>query len=529
MAGRGTHLTEEVSTLDPERRKRLLDACCWALHPDRDDGEIFHAFLPIRAHGDLLRDNAVLVEGERGSGKTALFRFLSAVQSQGWALEDVIPHAPKDQRWVPGFAESGQAHPGVATLTRWAQGKSREVLERFWLGHLGGCLAMADLPGSAPGPALRYLSGWRSDRNQIEAWVDALGPEVGRLQTWLDRLDMHLHAERQTVVLGYDDLDRLVSDQGIASAAPLVEALVSVWVGLVRRYRRIRARIFLRPDLYNLARASTTDASKLDGYTAHLTWTQEDVFRVLLRRLGTSDLIRTWLQEKGRDQIPFRMDPRLGWLPPYALPGGQQMFSFMPQPKEVVASLATQQSLGRKLAGDFMGSGSKKGYTHLWIMNHSRDGLGRFLPRVTLNLVRFAAEGALARGPMGREDRLLHPSELEAAQEPTGAQRLNELKEVAREVVNRLELLRDATVPLLEQDAIARLGNPADPGGDGREGGQILRRLLDLGVLTRRLPPRKGDPQRIDVPDLFRKALGIRRRGGPLQIHNLPALSGAGG
>lgn len=503
------------ATLTPDERRLLLEAVVETLHPDRDDEDILHTFLPIRAHGELLRDTAVLVEGERGSGKTAIFHFLSAIQDKGWRVGEVIPRAPERLRWAPGFAERGTAHPSVAALTRWAAGRSREELERFWLGHLGGRMVEDGLV-SAPS-RMRFLTAWQARRNEIEEWVGLLGREMSAFQSWLDLVQDRLVSEYGTVIFGYDDLDRLTSDQGIASAAPLVGALVSVWVGLVRRYRALRARIFLRPDLSGLVRTSTTDASKLEGYTARLQWSQEDVFRVLLRRLGKSKDLRAWLDE-GETPIRFDWDKRLGWMPPYALLStGQQMFSFVHQSKEVTASVATQESLAGRLAGTMMGTGAKKGYTHTWILNHSRDGLGRSLPRVTLNLVRFAAEVALERGPLGREDRILHPSELEAAQERTGQQRLDELEE-AHPVVRRLRRLRGTVVPIPEAETIANLGARSDEDGFGDDGWQVLQRLVDLGVVILRPPPRAGGPQRVDVPDLFRKSLQIRRKGGPLQL-----------
>lgn len=502
--------------LDPERRKALLKAVCETLHPEREEVEPIETFLPTRAHQGVLSDGTVLVVGERGAGKTAVFRFLSAVQERGWPLSEVIEQAPRSMQWIEGFEERGHKHPSRDTLTRWAVGRPREELERFWLGHLLGRLCEQDV-AEAP-TELTYFACWKASRDDIANWVNQLGREMGAFQRTMDAIDARL-SRRGGVLVGYDDLDRLITDISMDSATPLLSALINVWISMTKRHQSLRARIFLRPDLAELVRSAAPDATKLAAHTVELRWTQEDIFRVLLRRFGVDGQLREFLAE-GEAPIGFRNVRYLGWMPPTTLLGTQQqLLSFMPQSSDVIVDRSTQQALGRKLAGDVMGTGLRKGYTHTWILNHSRDGLGRALPRVTLNLIRFAASGALDRGPRGSGDRLLHPGELEAAQVETGRLRLDELRE-QRPVIDYLVRLQGRTVPLPEDEAIGLLGATSRPGVAGEDGRAILVSLQHLGVVVRRSPAKKGEPSRIDVPDLFRGALGIRRRGGPLQLRD---------
>ena len=61
--------------MDAEHRHRLLAAVCDSLDPARDDtDDPLRSFLPLRLHAKVLDDSALIVEGERGTGKTALFR-----------------------------------------------------------------------------------------------------------------------------------------------------------------------------------------------------------------------------------------------------------------------------------------------------------------------------------------------------------------------------------------------------------------------------------------------------------------------
>ncbi len=283
-----------------------------------------------------------------------------------------------------------------------------------------------------------------------------------------------------------------------------------------RRYRFIRTKIFLRPDLFAKASSAATDASKLQGKVATLVWTREDIFRVLLRRMGGEGGLRAWLPE-----FKFHSKPPLGWMPPYALPEVQ--LELFPPPQEgVPADSGTQQGLASRFAGKAIGTGPNKGLTHRWILNHSMDGRGQLLPRVALNLIRYATQSALDRAAEAPGDTLVTPVDLEAAQRPTGEQRLQELRE-SEKVVFRLNHLRERSLPFSsKQEAMDLLAQPWPGEEDGyrTDGAAVLLRLIALGTLVERAPPEKepDGSRRVDMPDLFKKALDARRKGGPLQL-----------
>jgi hypothetical protein len=155
-----------------------------------------------------------------------------------------------------------------------------------------------------------------------------------------------------------------------------------------------------------------------------------------------------------------------------------------------------------------MGRGPKKGFTYRWIPNRLQDAHARVVPRSILSLMRNAAEHALNRGPSATGLRLLAPVELQGALERTSVRRVEELKEEFP-VVARLEQLRGQEVMLDRKEAVNALSNPYDPADEyGTEGESVLRKLIELGVMSER-----GDG-RIDVPDIYRYGFNIKRRGG---------------
>lgn len=502
--------------MEAVRRKALLEALVGCLEPERDV-ESLTTFLPLRRHEEMLHDHIVVIVGERGTGKTALFRFLAALEDRRIPLGQVFPRAPDGHRvWLEGFEEHGTAHPGTQALASWATDAPDLRLEQFWLGHLVAHLVRA----LREQVSLRFLEPWRRHRNELGCWVPLVEPEIGPIYGWLDDLDRRLRAASKTVVIGYDDLDRVLLGGGLELPARVSAALIGLWLRLTRRYGGLRGKILLRPDLFARTRVSTTDASKLRGHTAALEWSAEDVFRVLLRRIVANESLRGWLGEPG-GRFKSEKHPHLGWMPPIALPEGPAQLDLWPPPEPVVVEAAepTQKAFATLLAGPTMGTGVKKGHTHRWILNHTRDGLGQSLPRVTLNLIRNAARSALERGGAGNGETLLTPSDLEWAQGPTGEQRLDELRE-AHPIVGRLESMRAQTVPMDPAEAQRLLAqpNPSHPDQERVDGQTAFERLAELGVLLHRSPKQGEEVSRADMPDLFRRPLGIQRKGGPLQI-----------
>ena len=501
--------------MDEDRRKRLREAVFAALDPELDAREPFSVFLPLWLHERLLEDRVVVLQGERGAGKTALFRFLAALQDQRAAWSDVFPKLPVGSRsFIAGFEEQGKTHPSTQAVVAWAASQPRERLEQFWLAHLFGCLS-----ARYEAPQCNVLTEWRGGLHEPERWVACVPASLGLMYAWFDKLDHEIQTLGQRVLVGYDDLDRLTTGGDLEAPGLLAEALVSLWLRFSRRFSALQGKIFLRPDLLAQVLTSATDASKLRGHAAELKWSAEDVFRVLLRRLGSDEGLR---EHFGAAGLRFERHTLLGWMPPYALPEIVQLDLFRDSgARDVDSTRGTQRAVARCLAGETMGTGANKGYTHNWILNHTQDGRGQSLPRVTLNLIRNAAAGAIRRARQANDLALFAPSDLEEAQVATGQQRLEELRE-SHPVVSRLENLRGLTVPALRQEMAERLAMPRPGHRDdfGDDGATVLRRLVELGTLVER-PAGKGQPAgavRVDLPDLFRRPLDIARKGGPLQI-----------
>lgn len=485
-------MAKQSSVLDHERRRALL-AEIQGLGSDADaHEELSLVFLPLVAHAAALKPSKLIVRGERGAGKTALFHVLRELQEGRIGLDEMFPGAlDARSRWVEGFSERGRKHPATDVLDQLAaQDADDQRLRAFWFGHLVGSLAESVPDFERPPDP--FLTIWRDHQTEPEAWLDSAREQLGPLTSWLDRFDEVCCRSDEWVFVSYDHLDKI----GIFSPSVRIRfasTLLAMWLSLANRYDRLRAKVFLREDVFQASMRGSTDASKLETRSVSLYWSTEDLYRALLRHIGAVGDLREWLGN-GRNAIPLLERGALGWFPPDGLPE---------------EGMVSQRAFAEKLAGELMGEGVKKGYTHRWIPNHLQDAHGLIVPRPFLNIVAFAAQWALQRGPRAQYSRLLHPTELQAALERTSQYRAKELEE-EHPVVRRLERLRDVVLLATRRAVVEKLCDPLPSLNDGfgTDGDAAFEELVRLGVLKIR-PDR-----RIDVPDIYRFGFGIKRKGG---------------
>lgn len=478
---------------DAERRELLEELAQIGTDADTNASAL-RVFLPLAQHGRALDPQVMLIRGERGAGKTALFHVLRELDEQNIRFAEVIPRAPDiDVAWIEGFSETSTAHPSPNTLVLFAREHDDIALRLMWYVHLVGVVA-ATL--KVPPPVVPALDAWTRHRTDPAAWATLASSDMGKLESWLDAQDARLAAEKRFAFVSYDHLDK-VGATDRTSRERLVNALLALWLTLSNRYRALRAKMFIREDLFEQGLRSSPDASKLKARSVSLAWSSEQLYRALIRHMANHSV---WLCEWLFDcaHVPMTDHALLGWLPPAA----------MPEEADLDPATYTQRDFAKALAGETMGEGVKKGYVHRWITNHIQDAHTAVLPRSMLRLLANAAEQAVQRGPRGVLNRLFRPEELQSGLEQTSRDRVSELAE-EYPVVQRLEHLTGLVVMASRDEVEQRLAvERPSPDGFGDNGEAVLDELLRLGVMKLR------EDGRIDVPDLYRFAYGIKRKGG---------------
>jgi len=309
----------------------------------------------------------------------------------------------------------------------------------------------------------------------------------------LDRLDKQLIQRDEHIFVTYDELDTLGGGSWILVEAG-VRGLVAFWAAYARRWKRIRAKLFLRTDLYERhAKSGGADLAKLAAGRVDLTWSDRDLYGVLLKRLYNVDeeLGRYVSEVKG---IEWIQDSSLGAIP-------------------LLRTWQDARPVVERMVGAYMGANRKKGLVYRWLLDHVRDGLGRSFPRPLVRLVEEGASQELGHFSNLRPPRLLEPASLRRALDRVSsdhvAQSIDEWPwlDVVKERLSQSRLVpwereRDL-ISLLEE--FPKAEGPASPPFEGKE---LLEYLLEVGVLRRR------SDGRVDAPDLFLSGLGLRRKGG---------------
>ena len=478
-----------------EERRTLLQGLLSIGSAGRAEGapvdQIGPGYYPVAEHLRLLDPDVVLVVGPRGSGKTEIARVLTDT-----ALYDAVKvHAPAvrlptgHSEWLKAYPAGNKGFEGVGLRTFMnAAGDATETLRELWFAYL-----------------VRALKDYLDEQGRIDlaplfapaaADVEAIHRAFRELGTKpvvvLDRLDEQLERQGRYLFATYDELDTLGNgDWKLVEAG--VRGLVALWAAYARRWRHIRAKLFLRTDLYERhAKAGGADLAKLASGRVELVWSDRDLYGQLLKRMANvNDALAEYVSAvKG---VSWSTDRSLGRIP----------------------RLRTWQDarpIVERMVGVYMGANQKKGLVYRWLLDHVRDGLGRGYPRPFVRLMEEGARQELQNFGNLKSRRLLEPASLRRALDRVSDDHVAQSRDEWPwlEAI-KVRLRSDPLVPYAEKEAIKlmeglpRANDATTPPFEGRE---LLDYLLELGIFRRR------PDSRIDAPDLFLNGLGLRRKGG---------------
>jgi hypothetical protein len=287
----------------------------------------------------------------------------------------------------------------------------------------------------------------------------------------------------------------------------LTQALLEVtWA--MRAYRSVRMKLFMRSDQIEDDALQFVELPKLRTGAVRLTWSGTDLYGLLFARLAlgeAKDAFGRLLSSLGfrvasRDQILVRQ-----W--------------------SLGKDIAHQQELMTALAGPYMADGKygyKKGKTYDWPLKHLSDAFDEVTPRSFLGLMIAAAKYGVAPAR-----RVITPGGIQHGLRAASKTRVDQLHQEFPWIKGVLAPLAGLLLPQEEQqvfavwrkartlkDAIADANKegylpPVHPGQGGTVDERGLYIALErIGVMLRR----KDD--RIDMPDLFRVAAKLLKKGG---------------
>ncbi len=457
--------------------------------------DLLRATLPIRSHLRALEPDILLIVGGRGAGKSHLFRVVNS--PNGPEALGLSSGASRRDIWIRGFSTAPtQAAPyqlpGETVLERFAAGHSRADLVDFWRGLLVGVLLNHEdsVSESLRTRLPQHITTALRDLSRVFEWHPLVIKSLEDMETALNKLDAELAAQDRYLFVTYDDLDVMAIEWD--QKRFLIQALLQFWLGQRRRWQRIRPKIFLRRDLLSADFLQFPDASKLEGNRLDLKWSPTQLYQLVFKLWANqNEVSRVYItQELG---LRFFETRWLGWLYDNPWPADELL-------REVV----------RRIMGQFLGSGSRKGRTFEWIPNHLQDANGEIVPRSMINIFCLAAEDEVTN--QRAADTLLSDLSLGAAMEQVSMRRIKELEEEYPWLAAIRPLLQGQQVPMTRDQMIGVLyqvdWKQVDRPPDTRDPGRLLDDMLQIGIL------RLTTDRRIHVPDIYLYGFGLKRKGG---------------
>ena len=426
------------------------------------------------AHEVALAFDRPLIVGGRGTGKS----YWAAALCQREARKRLMKLYPRAKRSLRdtgifhGFAGrlGAENSPFAATAGELLELMEHAPPDHVWRAVL--CRYLADRPDAAL--AEMYDSGTTKDR----AFRDRL-VTIG---------------EGAPVLMVCDALDRLSTSW--ASVRGLCRGLLQLALDL-RGFRQANVKVFLRRDQFEDAGLfDFPDASKLRTGAVELDWEHDELYGLLFQGVQADLSKEVWRQ---------------------------QLSPLMPESEDQGSE--PYRRAFEHVAGEFMGTDRRRGFTYTWIPKHLADTSHRASPRSFIVAIGRAAESAVPNTATPIDYRGIHEGVRAASRT-----RVDELREDHPWITTVLNDLEGLTVPCPPGQLMRRWRDRKtarrvrDSGGGSESPGVPIalengtsetdeRALLDA-LVTLRVVEIRETTNRVNVPDIYRVAARIGRRGG---------------
>jgi hypothetical protein len=467
-------------------------------HAEYEERDIFlKSFYPVPAHIKGFDPEVVIILGKRGVGKSELYE---AVTTHN-LVETIARFSPQRRlldtalsgtTWCKGYNPEKRFPDPNAIFQSIDRFNDTPAIERiFWNAYLLWEI-FEFLNNNDKEGLKKIISGdYFNSTQTLEAFL-----ECGELPYYaLDRLDQELEKQGKFIYIAYDALDAL-GIENWESHRRLISGLISFWAKQSRRWSHIRAKIFIRTDLFDrYIFTGEPDAIKLAANRVTLTWTDYHLFAMLIKRFANISVHSLkYCSESG---IKFSHDEHLGYIP-------------------IITDIQSADLFITQCIGRYMGSDNRKGQTIKWIISHLQDGNKHLNPRPLIRLIGKSAQAQLLDFNFPVSPHLLSPISLRRELDKVSIEEIasstNEwpwikdlrLKLDGRQIPMEKKEFEQVINHLFKTEWVE--GSKTRPPSDNSK--SFIVYLTNLGVIKKR------PDERIDVTDLYRAGLGLKRKGG---------------
>lgn len=489
---------DEENQMQPTTKKSILQSIEGILHSGTASAEnefdsydsLKNNFYPLKEYKYIFDNNKFLITGSKGSGKTALFKVLSCKKyAEAMAGYIGIPTSGiMSTAWLAGLDETAE-FPVKANFRAIGKTQNTEYYSIYWK-----ILAIRTIKEIIRQYGINhyvYLEDIISCKySQLIGYIQKYQNMNEELSELLDEINKHLEKEGKTVIITYDSLDFCIDKE---FRGGLISELIAFWAENNLRYKNLRAKIFLRNDIFK-NEVMLTDKIKLNNYRSNIEWTYDHLLAMLWKRMMEADSDLKNLMKEALEKEGYSLSE-------------SQLVGIMPKPGEEMNKIMLNVLIGEK-----MGKGNKT-YTYNWIIYRLSDTNNKIVPRSIIKLFSSAARHELNEADTGSKDgtKILKPRSLE-----------NSVKEVSEDRVTDMS----EEYPEYKQ-IFVNLGNycnifPTDEktlhsalikcGIQKNHLKTIINHLIEIGIL-KEYQRKRDDPVRYHIPDIYLKGMKLKRKG----------------
>jgi len=508
-------MSSPFSIAPADLREAIANACRVTDTVD-DPGKVADALVTF-SQAKALDFRTSLVRGGRGSGKSFWWAALQREEHRNWIANTLGAKVSRTEnlKVIAGFGVAARPnhYPSPRILDHLAANHSAH-LEDIWMTVL---LNQALDAGDSP---YQGMVKW-GDR------IDWTSKHVEEVEGLLSALATRLESENSHLLIAFDGLDRLASTW--SEIRPLARSVLRFALQL-QSFSRIRAKVFLRPDMFDDAQiVAFPDASKLIDGHARLDWNPVALFSLFFQRMANAENEEAAQAFRDGALKSFEQQgPRVIW---------RQKAGVWELPSPIKNEPKIQREVFHAITGGAMSHNQKsvkRGYPYTWLPNHLADTHGEISPRSFLAALREAA----AVEPPSNTSLPLYFTGIQRGVTEASKTRVAEITEDYPWVGEVMSVLNaQINVPCDESDILSiwkdhnilekirELRTPGDNDFSPKLGPAIseqnptdgvFENLIRLGIFSRQ----KGS--RIQMPDVYRVAFGIGRKGGIRPIRQSP-------
>jgi cellulose biosynthesis protein BcsQ/nucleoside-triphosphatase THEP1 len=450
----------------------------------KEEEDLTRLFYPRKDYKYIFEKDKFLILGEKGVGKTALFSVLSHKKYANELARycGVNTAEIENTDWIIGFEKGNTVFPDKTNFESLKDFEPSHY-RNYWIILLIRQLSNDVLP---PIELVQRIK----DCEIIDIKSIAKEENIGELLIGiLDLVNKTLLSLNKTYIIVYDYLDAGLPDQD-GLRGKLVSALVSFYYDYINRFSNLKAKIFLRSDIFEREVSGLTDKVKISNYSQKIEWQYDQLLNVVWKRI--------YEQNKKLDlfkDFEIEEDSVLGSIPN-------------------LRNEDEHKKILDKIFGKNMG-GNNKAYPYNWVRIHIEDTNNKIHPRTLIKLFVESSTLELQETDLPK-DRIIRSKNIEIALEKSvSASQVNELKEEYPELenvfLNLYSNVSDGRTPINEKDLIEAL-NKLD-----EEPIRIIEKLKTIGVLKDYKAYKKtkteNEEKRYHIPDLYLYGLKFTRKG----------------